>query len=136
MRVSVKRPLVACELWVVPAGLVLAALAVPLPVLAIAAVSFVAGIGFAVGETLWVTTLQRNVPERALSRISSFDWLGSVALNPIGYALIGPLSVAIGTQETLVLAAVLNIAVCLGIVLVPSVRRVRWTAPASAAAAE
>ena len=59
-----------------------------------------------------MTTLQRNVPEHALSRISSFDWLGSVALNPIGYALIGPLAAAFGTSETLLIAAVLNIAVC------------------------
>ena len=57
------------------------------------------GSGFAFGDTPWMTALQRNVPEHALSRISSFDWLGSVALNPIGYALIGPLAVAIGTSE-------------------------------------
>ena len=50
-----------------PAGVFLATLAVPLSVLAIALTSFLAGIGFAVGETLWLTTLQRNVPEHALS---------------------------------------------------------------------
>ena len=133
LRIRVARPLVACQLWVLPAGLLLAALAVPLSVIAIAVVSFAAGIGFSLGETLWVTALQRNVPDHALSRISSFDWLGSVALNPFGYALIGPIAASIGTSETLAVAAVLNIAVCLGVVLVPSVRGLRTTEPAAVA---
>ena len=83
-----------------------------------------------------MSTLQRCVPEHALSRISSFDWLGSVALNPIGYALIGPLAVAFGTSEMLLIAGILNIAVCLGVVLVPSVRSLRVSSGPVAAAAE
>ena len=122
----------ACQLWVLPAGVLLASLAVPLSLIVIAAIGFVAGIGFSLGETLWVTALQRNVPEHALSRISSFDWLGSVALNPIGYAVIGPIAASIGASETLAVAGALNIAVCVGIVLVPSVRRLRNDAPGPA----
>lgn len=133
LRLRVKRPLVACELFVLPAGLLLAALAVPLPLIAIAVVSFAGGVGFALGDTLWVTALQRNVPQHTLSRISSFDWLGSVALNPIGYALIGPIAAVIGTSETLAVAAVLNIAVCVSVVLVPSVRSVQMTSPVAVA---
>ncbi len=129
LRIRVKRPLVVSELFVLPAGLLLAALAFPLPLVAIAVVSFVVGIGFAVGNTLWITALQRNVPGHALSRISSFDWLGSVALNPIGYALIGPIAGAIGTSQTLAIAAVLNVAVCISVVLVPSVRKIQANAP-------
>lgn len=136
LRLRFNRPLVASQLMVVPAGVLLAALAVPLPLIGLAVVSFVVGLGFALGNTLWMTALQRNVPEHALSRISSFDWLGSVALNPIGYALIGPIAAAIGTSETLVVAAVLNIAVCVGVVLVPSVRSVRMYAPVAVAMSE
>jgi len=100
-------------------------------------VSLAVGIGFAIGNTLWMTALQRNVPEHAISRISSFDWLGSVALNPIGYALIGPVAAAIGTSETLAIAAVLNLVVIAGaIVLVPSVRSIRMDAPAAILVAE
>lgn len=136
LRLRVRRPLVASQLLVLPAGLLLAALAVPLPLIVIAVVSFAVGIGFALGSTLWFTALQRNVPAHALSRISSFDWLGSVALNPIGYALIGPIAALIGNPETLVVAAVLNIAVCLSVVLVPSVRHIGMSAPAPVAVAE
>jgi MFS family permease len=136
LRLRVKRPLVACQLFVLPAGLLLAALAAPVPLIGISVVSFAGGVGFALGNTLWITALQRNVPTQALSRISSFDWLGSVALNPIGYALIGPIAAAIGTSETLVVAAVLNIAVCVSVVLVPSVRSIHTNAPVSVAVAE
>ncbi len=127
LRIRAGRPLVACQLVVLPAGLLLLGLAVPLSVVVLALIGFVVGVGFSLGETLWVTTLQRNVPEHALSRISSFDWLGSVALNPIGYALIGPIAAALGEAETLVVAGVLNIAVCIGVVLLPSVRAIRST---------
>ena len=136
LRIRVQRPLVACQLAVIPAGILLATLAVPLPLVAIIGFSFVNGIGFAVGNTLWMTALQQNVPSHALSRISSFDWLGSVALNPIGYALIGPIAAAIGTPETLAIAAVLNVAVCIGVSLVPSVRQIGMQAPAALATAE
>jgi hypothetical protein len=136
LRLKVKRPLVASQLFVLPAGVLLATLAVPLPLIAIVVVSFINGVGFAVGNMLWITALQRNVPGHALSRISSFDWLGSVAFNPIGYALIGPIAAAVGTSETLMLAAVLNIAVCVSVALVPSVRGIGMTAPAPVAVAE
>ena len=129
LRLKVRHPLVVSQLLVVPAGLLLLGLSIPLPLLAIAACSFAVGVGFALGNTLWITTLQRNVPEHALSRISSFDWFGSVALNPIGYALIGPIAVAIGTSQTVVIAGILNIVVCLSVVLIPSVRRVRMSGP-------
>jgi hypothetical protein len=136
LRLRFNRPLVASQLFVLPAGLLLAALALPLSLIGLAFISFANGIGFAVGNTLWMTALQRNMPEHTLSRISSFDWLGSVALNPVGYALIGPIAAAIGTSQTLVVAAVLNIAVCVSVVLVPSVRSVRMNAPAAVAVAE
>jgi hypothetical protein len=129
LRIRVARPLVWGELVVVPSGILLIALAAPLPLLAIAAVGFVVGAGFALGENLYVTAFQRNIPEHALSRISSYDWFGSVALNPIGYALIGPVSAAIGIPETLLIAGTLNVLVCLSVLLVPSVRAIRSDGP-------
>lgn len=133
LRLRVSRPLVFGELVVVPSGFLLIALAVPLPLAAIAAVGFLVGMGFALGENLYVTAFQRNLPEHALSRISSYDWLGSVALNPIGYAIIGPIAAAIGTPQTLVIAGILNVIVCVSVVLVPSVRSIRMD-PMTAAA--
>jgi MFS family permease len=134
LRIRVARPLIWGELVVVPSGFLLLALATPLPLAAIAAIGFLVGAGFALGENLYVTAFQRNIPEHALSRISSYDWFGSVALNPIGYALIGPVAAAIGIPETLVIAGILNVLVCISVVLVPSVRAIRSDAPVAAEA--
>ena len=57
--------------------------------------------------------------------MSSFDWFSSVALNPIGYALIGPLSEAIGVGRTLALAGLLNLGSTMAVLAVPSVRALR-----------
>ena len=127
LRIRSSRPLVASQLAVVPAGILLFGLAVPLPLAALIAISLMTGIGFAVGNTLYQTAFQRNLPEHALSRISSYDWFGSLALNPIGYALIGPIAAALGSTQTLYISAVLNVLACLFVVLVPSVRRITMT---------
>lgn len=125
LRIKVERPLVVGQLFVVPCGLLLAGLAMPAPLVVLAALGALVGIGFAVGNTLWETALQRNVPDHALSRISSFDWLGSIALNPLGYALIGPVAATLGTGQTLVGSAVLNVLAAVGVLLLPSVRAIR-----------
>ncbi len=125
LRVRFARPLVGMVLLTLPAGLELILLGSGASVWAIAAVAFVGGIGFALGGAVWFATLQEKIPEDSISRISSFDWFGSVALNPIGYALIGPLSAVVGVGESLVLAGALNIACSLAMIAVPSVRALR-----------
>jgi hypothetical protein len=127
LRLKVTRPLVACQLFVLPCGILLIGLALPLPLAVLVVLSAAVGFGFAAGNTFWQTALQQNVPEHALSRISSFDWLGSIAFNPLGYALIGPLAAAIGTTQALVVCGVTNLLAAVGVVFVPSVRRIRLT---------
>ena len=63
--------------------------------------SFCAGAGLAVHLTLWFTLFQREIPEQMQSRVSSYDVLGSFVLMPLGFAIVGPLSDAIGVTETL-----------------------------------
>jgi MFS family permease len=125
LRLRVTRPLVAGQLFCIPCGLLLIGLGVPLHVALLAFLSAGVGFGFAAGNTFWMTALQQNVPEHAMSRISSFDWLGSVAFNPLGYLLIGPLASTIGTAETLILSGLINLATAIGVLLVPSVRAIR-----------
>jgi hypothetical protein len=109
-------------------------MAVPLPLIVLIGLGAGVGLGFALGGTIWETTLQRNVPEHALSRISSYDWFGSVALNPIGYLIIGPLAETIGTPTALAACGALNIVVCLLVVLAPSVRQIGMGGEAPTAA--
>ncbi len=122
LRVSVVRPLVTVTLLSAPMAVILLLLAVPAPVVVIAAVGFVTAACLTTGDAIWTSTLQRHIPPHAISRISSFDWLGSVALNPLGYVVVGPLSGEIGVSETLVLAGSLNLAAGAVLLAVPSIR--------------
>ena len=43
------------------------------------------GLGIAVFAITWETSLAQRIPPEALSRVSSYDWMGSLALIPVGY---------------------------------------------------
>jgi MFS family permease len=49
----------------------------------------------------WETTLAHHIPPGALSRVSAWDWMGSLALMPLGYAVVGPLADAFGVRWVL-----------------------------------
>jgi MFS family permease len=78
------------------------------PALAIAGTEVVGGLAVGYAGAVWETTLQRHVPREALSRVSAYDWLGSTALRPIGFALVGPIALAVGVETTLFGAAALS----------------------------
>ena len=80
------------HLLCLPIAGLLALLGASAPVAVLCLMGFLAAVGLTCSGILWFTTFQLQVPDHLMSRISSFDWLGSVALNPIGYALIGPLA--------------------------------------------
>ena len=73
-------------------------------------------------NTLWYTALQREVPANELSRVSSWDYLGSLALVPVGQAISGPIAEAIGLSTTLYLAGALFVVLFLAVLAVPAVR--------------
>ena len=54
------------------------------------------------GTIVWATTKQRHVPAALLGRVSSLDWLISIGLLPLSFALTGPVAAAIGVRATLV----------------------------------
>ena len=68
----------------------LAFLAIPAPAPVTAVGALLAGAGLAVANNLWETTQQRHVPEELLSRVSSYDWFGSLAAVPVGHDPLGP----------------------------------------------
>jgi MFS family permease len=119
------RPLVACILWPLLFLPGFAALATDAPAWVVAAASLVSGFGISVHVTLWFTIFQREVPEAAQSRVSSFDSLGSFVLNPLGAAIAGPLAVALGTENALWLAAGAIVASNATMLMLPSVWTIR-----------
>ena len=106
-----------------PAALL--ALAVPLPLPLLVAGSMLLVVGIVVGNTLWQTVVQEQVPNEKLARVDALDWMVSLVFMPAGYIAAGPLAEAIGVRETLVLAAALGVVAELGILVVPSIRTMR-----------
>jgi predicted MFS family arabinose efflux permease len=105
-----------------------------LPIAAIAAIEFVAAIGVSCFFTLWETTLQEHVPEHALSRVASYDYLASAGTMPLGALLAGPISDAVGIHETLALMSAVGAATALACLAVPAVRNLPRPASANAPA--
>ena len=76
------------------------------------------------GTIVWATLKQRHVPRHMLGRVSSLDWLISIGLLPLSFALTGPVAAAIGTRGTLVAAGLTGAAVTAAAFFVPGVRAV------------
>jgi hypothetical protein len=74
------------------------------------------------GTIVWATTKQRHVPRAMLGRVSSLDWLISIGLLPLSFALTGPVAGAIGTRGTLLAAGVVGAAVTCAAFFVPGMR--------------
>jgi MFS family permease len=119
------RPLVAGFLLMILAQVELLLLIPPFPAPAVAIGAMLTIAGIVISNTFWDTMLQQHIPPQALSRVSSYDWMGSLIFQPIAFAAVGPLSEQIGIQWTLVLAAAIGVTVNAGVLLVPSVRRLR-----------
>ena len=111
-------------------SLVMLALAVPLTLAAVCFCSLLAGIGIETFGVNYDTAMQQEIPGDKLSRVSSYDALGSYVLIPLGLALAGPIADAIGTSTTLYAVAVLNLGAALAVLSVRDVRTLRRVQPA------
>ncbi|MEO8273512.1 MAG: MFS transporter [Chloroflexota bacterium] len=85
-------------------------------------ISFVLQASFMLGQVIWTTMLQQLVPRHLLGRVSSLDWLMSLGLVPISYALTGPVSSVLGPDMTLIVAGLLGAVLMGGLLFVPGVR--------------
>jgi len=101
LRIAPRRPMLACAVAFLVAACQPAIIAGAGSTLLIGGFEALAGIGVGFGFTLWETTLGREVPAHALSRVSSLDWFVSVGVLPVGYAVVGPLSGAAGLDAVM-----------------------------------
>jgi MFS family permease len=106
------------ELLVLP---LVVALALGAPVAVLIAGAFLMGLSISFPDALWYTALQQEVPDEMLSRVSSFDYLGSFISRPIGYAFAGFL-VAAGTEASLLAVGAVLAVVTLATMASPGVR--------------
>ena len=125
MRYKPRRQLVVVFLSTALWSVVLVGYAVTNSVPAITAAAFLGAMSMNYGAAFWFTALQEHVPPHALSRVSSYDWLGSWLFLPLGYVLVGPVAETIGYTETLLLAVGWTIFSSAAMLLIPSVRNLR-----------
>ena len=126
LRVAPRRPLLTATICTglgMPPVFLLLAMGSPLWALLFA--GCVAGAGFQVFGVLWTTTMQEQIPSNMLSRVSSYDAVGSFVFMPIGLALAGPLEVLIGLHAAFWVALALITVPSVLVLLVPSVRRLQ-----------
>jgi MFS family permease len=128
MRWHPARPLLiatlAVALWIPLTVL----LAVGAPLGAVAPTAALGGAALAVFSALWDTTLQ-GVPEAQLSRLSSYDWLGGMAMVPLGYVIAALAASTIGAKGGLLAGAVVLVLTTTSWMAVKSIRRLGAAEP-------
>jgi predicted MFS family arabinose efflux permease len=92
------------------------------PLAVVVVLAFGAGLGFTLFEVWWSTALVRHIPPQALSRVSAYDWMGSLALLPLGFAIAGPVAGAVGARTVLAVGAAVAL-VMLVVAMVPRATR-------------
>jgi MFS family permease len=125
LRFRPERPLFVATLAVLTMAPLLALLGIGAPLLLILPAATIAGVGLELYGVFWDTTLQQHIPDEMLSRVSSYDVLGSFALIPLGVAVMGPISGAIGVADTLIGAAVVVVLATVAVISVADVRNLR-----------
>ncbi len=113
-RFPMRSAMLAILLWPLAAVLYAAGvtLALVLPAM------LIGGAGIALFDVWWLTALSERIPPDKLSRVSSYDWMVSLALLPLGYVLAGPLAHALGSVDVLLGGSALA-AVALALGLLP-----------------
>jgi MFS family permease len=123
VRVDPRRPLVVFAVTGTLFAVPLVCLAVAAPLAVLAGGALLAGAAMMFGNALWESTLQRHVPSTEISRVSAYDWFGSMAFSPFGLAMWGPIAAATGISRALWIAAAAWLAASAALLAVPEIRR-------------
>ncbi|TDD81193.1 MFS transporter [Actinomadura rubrisoli] len=131
-RIRPRRPVLVANVGLALLALPLALLAVTAPAPLVIGTYGLALVGLGVLNPTWETVVQMTIPQQALARVTSYDWLLSLAGAPLGYALAPWAASAWGPSTPLMIAAFLVGTSCLGTAAVPGVRH--FTMPTKHAA--
>ena len=133
LRLRLERPMFACLLCFMGAACQPVIIGFAGSTGAIAAFELLAGIGVSAGFTLWETTLGREIPPHALSRVTSLDWFTTAGAMPLGFAAVAGVAAAVGTRTTMLAATLVVLALLALALALGDVRRLR-VRPASVVA--
>lgn len=92
-------------------------------VVLVAIAAFLAGAGAEVFSTGWNVAMMENIPIDKLSRVSSYDMLGSFVVMPIGTLVYGWLITHADPATVLITSGILYAVIAVGTTFVPSVWR-------------
>lgn len=125
LRFRPRRPLVTGMLGFAFVAPLLVMLGLHPSLLPLLLIAFLAGIGSDLFSIGWETSLQQHVPQDKLSRVASYDALGSFVAMPVGQLVAGPLASVVGTEQVIVASGLLVGIVVALTVADPSVRGLR-----------
>jgi MFS family permease len=128
-RVRPRRPVLVANLGLATLALPLALLAVTAPAPLVIGAYGLALTGLGVLNPTWETVVQTSIPPQALARVTSYDWLLSLAAAPLGYALAPWAASTWNASVPLWTAAVLVTVSCLGTAAAPGVRHLTTPTP-------
>ena len=122
LRVSFRFPLRAGMLGAAVFSAPLLMMGLDPQLLPLVGASFLAGAGIEIFGIGWQTAMHEHIDESILSRVSSYDALGSFVAIPVGQLTFGPLGEWFGTERVLVGAGLVYAALCLVTLTSRSVR--------------
>ncbi|WP_326826637.1 MFS transporter [Streptosporangium sp. NBC_01756] len=125
MRLRPRRPILLGTVLTVPTALPYLLLGLGAPLWTVVLGAVVMGVCFDIFGVLWSTTMQREIPPESLSRVSSYDALGSLMFGPVGLLVAGPLAITIGPRAALLGCAAVVVLASLAALLSPGVRRLQ-----------
>lgn len=121
------RPMRAAVLCAAPWPLCMVVYALGSPVVLVYLSMIGAGVGIGLFAVWWETALAQRIPPHLLSRVSAWDWMGSLALMPLGYLLAGPVAARVGGTEVLVAGGLIGAAaMCLALLPRSTRELARW----------
>lgn len=106
-----RRPMLAAFAVISVWPVMIVAFALGAPVAVVVPLAIATGMGFALFDVFWDTTMAEQIPPDRLSRASAWEWMGSLLLLPVGYLAAGPLADATSIETVLVGGAILTAAV-------------------------
>jgi MFS family permease len=123
VHVDPRRPLAVFAVTGTVFAVPLACLAAGAPVPVLAGGALLAGAAMMFGNAVWESALQRHVPASEISRVSAYDWFGSMAFSPFGLAMWGPIAAATGISRALWIATAAWLVTSAVLLAVPEIRR-------------
>ena len=125
LRLQPARPLLLCGWLTLLEVPLFAFFALKYDTMALIVAAALCGISAALVNVLWETTLQEQIPAEALSRVSAFDLMGSLAFYPLGMAVAGPIAAVIGVAGSFAVAVGATVASAAVQICLPDIRGVR-----------